>query len=102
MGGTTLLGQVIDAFLAESPRLLTEMEDAVHPQDATQLRRAAHTLKSNGATLGATVLTELCRELEQLAGDGRFERAESLVGRIRSETVRVERALAGAHPGEQA
>ena len=30
MGGTTLLGQVIDAFLAESPRLLTEMEDAVH------------------------------------------------------------------------
>ena len=102
MGGTTLLGQVIDAFLAESPRLLTEMGDAVHPQDATQLRRAAHTLKSNGATLGATVLTELCRELEQLAGDGRFERAESLVGRIRSETVRVERALAGAHPGEQA
>ena len=102
MGGTTLLGQVIDAFLTESPRLLTEMEDAVHPQDATQLRRAAHTLKSNGATLGATVLTELCRELEQLAGDGRFERAESLAGRIRSETVRVERALAGAHPGEQA
>ena len=102
MGGTTLLGQVIDAFLAEAPRLLTEMGDAVQPQDATQLRRAAHTLKSNGATLGAIVLTELCRELEQLAGDGRFERAESLVGRIRSETVRVERALAGAHPGGQA
>ena len=54
------------------------------------------------ATLGATLLTELCRELEQLAGDGRFEGAESLVGRIRSETVRVERALAGAHPGGQA
>jgi CheY-like chemotaxis protein len=103
MGGTTLLGQVIDAFLAEAPRLLTEMGDAVHqPQDPTQLRRAAHTLKSNGATLGAALLTELCRELEQLAGDGRFERAESLVGQIRSEIVRVERSLAEAHPGGQA
>jgi CheY-like chemotaxis protein/HPt (histidine-containing phosphotransfer) domain-containing protein len=102
MGGTTLLGQVIDAFLAEAPRLLTEMGDAVQPQDATQLRRAAHTLKSNGATLGAIVLTGLCRELEQLAADGRFERAGSLVSRIRSEIVRVERALAGAHPEGQA
>jgi signal transduction histidine kinase/CheY-like chemotaxis protein len=102
MGGTTLLGQVIDAFLAEAPRLLTEMGNSLQHQDATQLRRAAHTLKSNGATLGAIVLTGLCRELEQLAGDGRFERAESLVGQIRSEIVRVERALAEAHPGGQA
>jgi CheY-like chemotaxis protein len=102
MGGTTLLGQVLDAFVAEAPRLLREMGDALQPEDATQLRRAAHTLKSNGATLGAALLTELCRELERLAGDGRFEGAESLVGRIRSETVRVERALAGAHPGGQA
>ena len=103
MGGSTLLGQVIDAFLAESPRLLTEMGNAVHhPQNATQLRRAAHTLKSNAATIGAALLTELCRQLEQLAGDGRFEGAESLVGRISSETVRVERALAAAHPGGQA
>jgi signal transduction histidine kinase/CheY-like chemotaxis protein len=102
MGGTTLLGQVIDAFLAEAPRLLTEMGNSLQHQDATQLRRAAHTLKSNGATLGAIVLTGLCRELEQLAGDGRFERAESLVGQIRSEIVRVERSLAEAHPGGQA
>jgi HPt (histidine-containing phosphotransfer) domain-containing protein len=93
---------VIDASLAEAPRLLTEMGNSLQHQDATQLRRAAHTLKSNGATLGAIVLTGLCRELEQLAGDGRFEGAESLVGQIRSEIVRVERALAEAHPGGQA
>jgi HPt (histidine-containing phosphotransfer) domain-containing protein len=78
------------------------MGNSLQRQDATQLRRAAHTLKSNGATLGAIVLTGLSRELEQLAGDGRFERAESLVGQIRSEIVRVERALAEAHPGGQA
>ena len=63
-----------------------------------RLRRAAHTLKSNGATLGATEFAELCRELEQQAKDGRLEEASGLVARIEEEHGSLERALEALRP----
>jgi signal transduction histidine kinase/DNA-binding response OmpR family regulator/HPt (histidine-containing phosphotransfer) domain-containing protein len=94
MGGTALRDQVIEAFEAEAAALRTELADAVEAGDADRLRRTAHTLKSNGATLGATAFADLCRELEQRAREGRLDGAASLVERIGSELGRVDRALA--------
>src|SRR5690606_26471640 len=93
MGGMALRDQVIEAFEAEAASLRTALTDAVQAGDAAGLRRTAHTLKSNGATLGATALADLCRELEQRAGDGRLDGAGPLVSSIGSEHVRVDSAL---------
>jgi CheY-like chemotaxis protein len=101
MGGTALRDQVIEAFAAEAAPLRTTLADAVRDGDVDRLRRAAHTLKSNGATLGATAFTELCRELEQRAREGRLDGAATLVERIGAELARVERALA-AVPSQEA
>jgi signal transduction histidine kinase/CheY-like chemotaxis protein len=101
MGGMALRDQVVEAFGAEAALLRTALDDALRAGDAARLRRTAHTLKSNGATLGATALADICRELEQRAGDGRLEGAASLVGRIGSELARVERALAAVRSKEQ-
>jgi CheY-like chemotaxis protein len=67
--------------------------------DADELRRAAHTLKSNGATLGAAGFSELCRALEQRAKSGRLEDASELVGRIEQEYRALEEALAAVRSG---
>lgn len=93
MGGIALRDQVIEAFGTEAAALRTVLSEAVQDADAARLRRAAHTLKSNGAMLGATALTDICRDLEQLAGEGRLDGAATLVGRIASELTCVERAL---------
>ena len=64
-----------------------------------EVRRAAHTLKSNGATLGATEFAELCRELEQQAKDGRLD-GGSRPRRADRTGARLARAGArGAAPG---
>jgi CheY-like chemotaxis protein/HPt (histidine-containing phosphotransfer) domain-containing protein len=93
VGGDDFVAEVIDTFLADVPTLLTTLRHALEAGDAAEVRRAAHTLKSNGATLGAADFAEACRILEQQAKDGRLEEAPVLLGRIEQEQVSLERAL---------
>ncbi len=85
LGGAEFLSEVIDTFLAEAPRLITSLRSSLARQSADELRMAAHTLKSNGATLGAGRFTELCRTVEQLARDGSLDRASPLVDEVERE-----------------
>jgi HPt (histidine-containing phosphotransfer) domain-containing protein len=84
---------VIDTFLADVPTLLATLRHSLEAGDAVEVRRAAHTLKSNGATLGATDFAEVCRILEQQAKDGHLEEAPVLLARIEEEQASLERAL---------
>jgi PAS domain S-box-containing protein len=82
LGGDDFLGEVIDAFLADAPELVATLRRSLDDAGAEELRRAAHTLKSNGATLGAGEFAELCRSLEQRAKAGELDGASELVERI--------------------
>ena len=55
---------MIDAFLSDAPTLVLTLRTTHEQGDTEGLRRAAHTLKSNGQTFGAGGFAELCRELE--------------------------------------
>ena len=65
-GAPSVLLRVIDIFLEAAPKLLAQMRAAVAGNDPLQLCRAAHSLKSSSANLGATSLSALCRELEAM------------------------------------
>jgi CheY-like chemotaxis protein/HPt (histidine-containing phosphotransfer) domain-containing protein len=93
LGGDDFLGEVIDAFLADAPQLLATLRRSLQEQGTEELRRAAHTLKSNGATLGAEEFAELCRTLEQRARTGELDGAAELVERIEREYGPLEHAL---------
>jgi CheY-like chemotaxis protein/HPt (histidine-containing phosphotransfer) domain-containing protein len=93
LGGDDFLGEVIDAFLADGPELMATLRRSLDEQSAEELRRAAHTLKSNGATLGAEQFAELCRTLEQRAKSGELDGASQLVDRIEQEYRPLAEAL---------
>ncbi|MFL5916036.1 MAG: GAF domain-containing protein [Gaiellaceae bacterium] len=99
LGGDDFLGEVIDAFLADAPGLLTTLRRSLDDGSTEELRRAAHTLKSNGATLGAEGFAELCRTLEQRAKAGELDDAAELVDRIETEYQPLEEALAALRAG---
>jgi PAS domain S-box-containing protein len=94
LGGDEFVAEVTSTFLADAPTLLATMRRALEQQDADELRRAAHTLKSNGATLGAEEFSELCRELEDRAKSGELAGGGELADRIETEYARVREALA--------
>ncbi len=94
LGGDDFLDEVIEAFLADAPALVATLRRSLEEQSAEELRRAAHTLKSNGATLGAGEFAELCRTLEQRAKAGELDDASQLVDLIEQEYRPLEEALA--------
>ncbi len=93
LGGDEFLGEVIDAFLGDAPQLLATLHSSLEDANTEELRRVAHTLKSNGATLGAEGFADLCRTLEQHAKAGDLDEAPPLVARIEQQYGPLKEAL---------
>src|SRR6266540_3018211 len=58
-GDPTIVIELIDMFLSDSLQLLATMRQSLAECAAEDLQRAAHTLKSSSATLGAAALSKL-------------------------------------------
>jgi PAS domain S-box-containing protein len=95
-GDRAFVVELVDTFVRDAPRLLETLRGALADAEAQRLRRAAHTLKSNGRLFGATTLAELCQELEAIAKAGSLAGAAELVARIDEEYARVADALQAA------
>jgi two-component system, sensor histidine kinase and response regulator len=92
-GTADILHEVISSYLSSSMDLLRKMRDALPAGDARVLHRAAHSLKSSSANLGALALSGLCAELEAMCRMERMEGAPALVAAIEDEYDRVRAAL---------
>ena len=62
--GAEFVAELVDTFGEEAPPLIAELREALAAGAADRFRRAAHSLKSNSNTFGATQLAELARTLE--------------------------------------
>jgi HPt (histidine-containing phosphotransfer) domain-containing protein len=62
--GPEFVTELVATFLEEAPLLLTELRESWSAKSAERFRRAAHSIKSNGQTFGATSFANLARELE--------------------------------------
>ncbi|MET0560536.1 MAG: response regulator [Gaiellaceae bacterium] len=94
LGGEEFLAEVIDTFLSDTPALVATLRTTYEDGDTEGLRRAAHTLKSNGQTFGAGRFAELCRELELRARSDELDGTAELVDRIEREYPALEKTLA--------
>ena len=65
-----LLVRVIRRYLDDAPRQIGRMRAALASADSDALGRAAHSLKSSSATVGATQLAECCRRIEAEVREG--------------------------------
>ena len=88
-----LLTEIIRSYLADALTLLQEIKTSVQIGDLFALQQTAHTLKSTSAMLGATPLSELCRELEKMAQMGTLESITSKVRQLEAEYDRVKASL---------
>ena len=62
--GAEFVAELVGTFLEEAPVMLSEMRTAQAAGNADAFRRAAHSLKSNSNTFGATRLGEMARDIE--------------------------------------
>ncbi len=62
--GADFVVELVDTFAAEAPQMLAELRSSHAAGAADTFRRAAHSLKSNSNTFGASRLAERARSLE--------------------------------------
>ena len=72
-GDLEFVDELIDTYIDDGLVQLEAMRQAAEAADAAALIRPAHSLKSSSANVGATRLTILARECEELARAGRPE-----------------------------
>ncbi len=95
-----VLSELIECYLTEAPKLLQTMSDAIlsDPQGVAQadpiaLRRAAHTLKSSSASLGAVTLAQLCEDVEAMGKANTLIGSTEKVLQLQTEYEQVKTAL---------
>ena len=90
---SSLLAELIDVFLADTPVRIAAMRCAVGAGDAAALGEAAHALRGSSTYLGARGMAETCRALEGLAEGQSVADANRLIDRLDDEFRQVKAAL---------
>lgn len=87
-GDERLLDEIVRLFLAESPKLLTRMQQALLHRDGSTLELAAHCLKGQ---LGYLELPEAAeaQRLEDAGRNGNLNAAEELLAGFETRLARV-------------
>jgi CheY-like chemotaxis protein/HPt (histidine-containing phosphotransfer) domain-containing protein len=92
-GGDSVLRKVISLYLDSSLKLMKNIREAAEGNDSQALHRAAHTLKSSSAYLGAMTLSGICKELEIMGRDESPEGVEVRIAGLDREYRKVYASL---------
>jgi CheY-like chemotaxis protein len=88
----SLLLDVIDAHLSECPQIVDNLQAAIAAQDATAVRRLAHTIKGNLRALHA-IEPIAAAQLEAEAAAGNLTRAPELLSETLAQLAAVNEEL---------
>ena len=91
-----MLPALLDNFFKDAQKLLNNARKGLDEKQPEEVRRAAHTLKSNAKNFGANALGEVCQALETCARDGKLDGAADLLGKVEMEYERA-RGMRAVH-----
>jgi HPt (histidine-containing phosphotransfer) domain-containing protein len=97
-----VLGQVIDAYVGDTPKVIAEMIAAFEADNGLAVISAAHTLKSASANVGANQFAELCRQIEAAAEQEAREEVKGLIASVERSYEDVKAALLKEREGQPA
>jgi len=84
-GNDRLLARLIALYRDDSSQLLADIDNAMKVGDAEAVARAAHTLKSSSANLGATGVAAIARLIENSARGGDITELPSSLTKLRAQ-----------------
>lgn len=97
LGAETVV-EIIELYVVDSQRHTFDIRKGLTGNDANMVRRAAHTLKSTAATIGAMALAETCILLELLARENKLDQAAGLYDQLARQEVESRRAVNTLQP----
>jgi CheY-like chemotaxis protein len=84
-GQDRLLARLIALYRDDSSQLLADIDNGMKSNDADAVARAAHTLKSSSANLGATSVAAIARQIEHSARSGDIKELAGSISKLRAQ-----------------
>jgi len=72
-GNEQLINEIFESFVYDIQKMFSQIEQAVKDSDYHQLKMVTHTLKGLSATIGASQLHIVSKEMDNLLKDGKNE-----------------------------
>jgi len=90
---TRLFAELVEMFLEDCPALINEVRQAVHQNDARELKRAAHLLRGAIGNFSVSTAYETAKSLESMGQTNNMQDAFVAVSTLERETSRLATAL---------
>ncbi|MES3023871.1 MAG: response regulator [Pseudomonadota bacterium] len=91
--GGALVQKVINAYVDDTPLQLSTLRQAIARLDTGILRKAAHSLKSSSANVGADSLAQMCKDMEHLGRIDSTDGASAILTDMEHEFRAVRHSL---------
>ena len=86
------LTKIINQYFEDSPARLKAIAEAIKIKDTEALRKAAHGFRSSSANLGAVIIADRCKDLENMARAGEMPELE-IIAELEAEYAQAKIAL---------
>jgi HPt (histidine-containing phosphotransfer) domain-containing protein len=92
-GDEELLGELVNVFLDDCPRLLSELQSAAVDSDAPALKRTAHTIKGAVLNFGDAAAVEVAQRLETMGATNNLAGAVSVCAALEDRLNKIRPVL---------
>lgn len=96
--GEDFIPELVSTYLEETEALIQKLHEALSANQVEDFRRAAHSIKSSSASLGALEFSTLAKELEFIGKAGDLSQAGDLLARLDAAFPAVHAALQALLP----
>ncbi len=93
ISGPGAIAEVVQSYAQDAPGRIARLKAALAAGDRDTLKRQAHDLKSNSATIGATALSTLSARIEQEAGTASLANLQAWIQGVEAMLPQVLAAL---------
>ncbi len=93
-GNLKLLREIVEMFLADSPKTIAGIQQAIARGDAEGVRREAHVLRGSLGTFAARSALDAALKLETMGRENNLAHAEEAFRRLQEEISRLKQSLA--------
>jgi len=93
VGKTNVLHRLIDIYLENSTKVVSEPKTGIAANDPQAVALNAHSLKSSSANIGATRFADLCRQMEENGRAARMDNISPLFDKLSEGFAEVCHAL---------
>src|SRR5260221_25394 len=98
-GDSEFLRELIAIYLADTPKQLVQLEEALAKKDASLVIRVAHTIKGSSGNFGAQEFARMAHDMEAQAKANDLAGAAAALPQLKTGFAQVTEALQRLLPG---